>query len=153
MSCIVDRATGCCLTGRAGEQQSSGCASQGLVERSEGALTHYLKSPTTTSNPLPTFAGVCDSHGRGMTSAPHRRARFFVVFFAHGCTNTWRGGGRGGGEKKDKHLSCRACICVAAHAPAKTKLAVCYSQAVETDLPQCLHCLMRGEREGCKKER
>lgn len=25
-----------------------------------------------------------------------------------------------------------------------TKLAVCYSQAVETDLPQCLHCLMRG---------
>lgn len=54
-------------------------------------------------------------------------------------------------KKKDKHLSCRACICVAARARAKTKLAVCYSQAVETDLPQCLHCLMRGEREGYKK--
>lgn len=82
MSCFLDRATGCCLMGRAGEQQSSGCASQGLVERSEGALTHDLKSPNTTSNPLPTFAGVCDSHGRGMTSAPRRCARF--CFFAFG---------------------------------------------------------------------
>lgn len=87
MACIMDKATGCCLTGRAGEQQSSGCASQGLVERSEGALAHYLKSPTTTSNPLPTFAGVCDSHGRVMTSAPHRRACFFWGFF---CTGMYK---------------------------------------------------------------
>lgn len=35
-------------------------------------------------------------------------------------------------------------MCVCAHS-CKTKLAVSYSQAVETDLPQCLHCLMRGE--------
>lgn len=153
MSCIMDRATGCCLLGRAGEQQSSGCASQDLVERSEGALTHYFKSPTTTSNPLPTFAGVCDSHGRGMTSVPHRRAGFLFFFLRMDAQTL---GGKEEEEeekKKDKHLSCRACICVAAHAPAKTKLAVCYSQAVETDLPQCFHCLMRGEREGCKKER
>lgn len=41
-------------------------------------------------------------------------------------------------------LFCRTCIC-ACTCSCKTKLAVCYSQAVETDLPQCLHCLMRGE--------
>lgn len=35
-------------------------------------------------------------------------------------------------------------MCVCTHF-CKTKLAVCYSQSVETDLPQCLHCLMRGE--------
>lgn len=35
-------------------------------------------------------------------------------------------------------------MCVRVHS-CKTKLAVSYSQAVETDLPQCLHCLTRGE--------
>lgn len=34
-------------------------------------------------------------------------------------------------------------MCVCAHS-CETKLAVSYSQAVETDLPQCVHCLMRG---------
>lgn len=38
------------------------------------------------------------------------------------------------------HMHMRVCA-----RSCKTKLAVCYSQAVETDLPQCLHCLMRGE--------
>lgn len=109
MSCIMDRATGCCLTGRAGEQQSSGCASQGLVERSEGALTHYLKSPTTTSSPLPTFARVCDSHGRGMTSAPHRRARFFCFFLRMDAQTL-------GGEEEEEEEKKKTNICPVAHA-------------------------------------
>lgn len=41
------------------------------------------------------------------------------------------------------------CVCVCGHS-CKTKLAVSHSQAVETDLPQCVHCLMRGG--GIKKE-
>lgn len=36
------------------------------------------------------------------------------------------------------------CISVCAHA-CKTMLTVSYSQAVETDLPQCVYCLVRGE--------
>lgn len=47
-------------------------------------------------------------------------------------------------HKVHKHICSlsvtRAYVCV-----CKTKLAVSYSQAVETDLPQCFHCLMWGE--------
>lgn len=56
--------------------------------------------------------------------------------FALGYTNT--------GVLMHKHIcSLSVCVRVCAHW-CKTKLPVSYSQAVETDLTQCVHCLMRG---------
>ena len=68
--------------------------------------------------------------------------RHLTHTFAHGYTNT-----RAPILKHICSLSiCHTRICVCARS-CKTKLAVSYSQAVETDLPQCLHCLRRGERD------
>lgn len=90
------------------------------------ALTHYLNPCATPS----------ESHGERMTQEPH-------THWIHTCVST-----------PQAQFFCFIChtltyACVCGHS-CKTKLAVSHSQAVETDLPQCVHCLMRGG--GIKKE-
>lgn len=88
------------------------------------ALTHYLQPYTRAS----------DSHGKCMTQGLigictwiHKYVRVHTQTHLFFIRDT------------QAHSHMRVC----AHS-CKTKLAVSYSQAVETDLTQCVHCLMRG---------
>lgn len=110
------------------KQQSSGCVSgpqRVRAETDEGVEGSYslLKAPHKSKWLTWRTHDAGISHTRGCTwihkySCVRTQTRLFFI--------------------------CHTRICVCAHS-CKTKLAVSYSQAVETDLPQCLHCLMRGE--------
>lgn len=68
--------------------------------------------------------------------------------FAHWHTNTCESIHKHVCSLSETHNCTHICVC--AHS-CNTKLALSYSQAVETDLTQCVHCLMRGgeERKRC----